>query len=694
MTVIDDARRAQDETSLEDQVRDMLPASKYHDIKMISGGDGTRRAKFRGNWVLNGHSRPVRIKVDKKVTDPRSQAMREKGYDTTNDATFLSQLPCDEATTNGVSPILDFEQKNGLIVSVEPEFNGTSLAEFFKDRQPTKEEFNQVLAGVTRAVQYVHDRGYYHRDLTDRNIMARRNGSGIETRLTDFEFSVPKERTDDTPFTTTGTRSLRDPLLSTQPYGDQSEIYQIAMNAVNLFRSEPLQLYNENGVDHDEHNKKVKKAILQLPKSIRKNHGKWIERALTVNSEERFAKFSDFVQAVDRARAPSMWERVKRNAKTIGTVAGITGALAVGAGGMLYGHAQKMYAEQIAEASIPRVETRWNGRGMEMFNDQIKLEVNLSGYNGEKKPENHQWYPHRNQFLRVEPGQELSFVAEISADIQRDETNSTAFVPFNGRFYIEGERFDDGSVVQEFIVNSENSDVAKRDYDMGYWNPSNKDFKLPSDMKEGVYIFAAEVFAPSEKERTKPYRWEEENSREVNNWAEAKIRFNHPDKAIARKRIPLVVGSPELAAEVYNLGFNWYKEDWDARKVNENISGYGYSIAPESAAHFFAEMPGTEYERYLSEGYRYLGLPNSEREGEGRDLIFHIRDSQGKIIGFTGVPVETRKVFPQSSVDEGHVKQQYEWDFGEVDKGFAGRLVAYRESLPYQTEVPKQEEKK
>lgn len=682
-----------DNDSLENRVRAALPQGKYHSIQLIEGGDGTRRAKFIAQWGINGSSRPVRIKVDKRLTDEYAVEMREKGYDTANDAATLSQLPYDEALAHGISPILDFEQKEGVIVTVEPEFlEAKSLGEFFDGKRPTKKEFDDFIIGLTRALKYAHEQGYYHRDITDRNLMIRKQNGKLETRLTDWEFAVHRDKVKDAPFTTTGSRSLRDPLLETQPYGDQSEIYQIAMNALTLFRKEPL-TWADNGDNSAPEKRKLalKKELSYLPRDIRKKHSSWIERSLSTDPKERFSSFEEFSEAIDKALKPSLFEQVKNRAKTIAAVAGITGALAVGAGGILYGHNQKIHAMQIEEASTPRVETHWNGRGLEMFNDQVKLEVNLTGFGGNDSSKNgHQWYPHYNRFLRVSPGDKLDFSAEIEGNIASTDSNSGAFVTFPGRFYIEGERFDDEKIANEFHLWIENADEAKREYDHGYYNPSKREFTIPKDLKEGVYILATEIFAPTEKERTSPYMGESEHSRTLNNWTKAKIRFNHPNKVIARKRIPLVVGNPEAATEVYNIGLRSFQTDWYARKLSDDMFSYGETIANQKGIRFFSEVSGDSYHN-LNRDTRSLGLPNSEKEREKKDLFFYTRDSQGRIIGFTAVPLESRAIFSEDSVREGRVKQSYMWDFGEVDRDFAERLVRYRENLPYQIELPKED---
>lgn len=663
-----------DESTLAEIVRDMLPKGKYHGIKPIET-PGTSRANFQGMWGRNGGARPVRIKVDKAVDSARKNRRRADGYDTANDATVLSHMPYDDVIEQGISPILDYEEADGVVVTVEPEFTeGLPLDKFFRWRKPSRQEFNQVVSGITRAVRCGHSYGFYHRDLNSNNLMARKRGNGLETRVTDWELAVPKESVQDAPFNTSGTRSLRDPLLETRSYGDQSEIYQIAMNAISLFSREALSWNNDLELkDPAKRKEAVRKAIGQMPKDIRKRHGKWIERSLSLDEKERFESFGEFADAISYACRPGFWERVKSHGKAIGIAGLTTAVLATGLGGAIYGHSEKVHAERIYEASMPRVVASWNGRGIEQFNKQIEFDVSLSGYVGQDR-DHFQWYPERNKFLRVVPGQNLEFVAKASSHIEREGSKSAAWLNVGGQFYIEGERFDDGKAVKTFNVATEDSDEGKRVYDEHYYNPSQQTFQVPSHLKEGVYVFVAEFYAPTEGERTREFIEKNEHYSISNGWHDAKIRFEEPGKGIARKRIPLVVGNPEQISEVYNIGFNWPMTSWYARKLEDSGLSCGEILAPREGIKFYTA--GGD-QKDLEED-----LPRSNRDGETREGYFCTRDSQGRIIGFTGVPLKSRAVFDETAVAKGYTRQDYFWDFGSIDRGFAERLVQYKESLP------------
>lgn len=638
------------------RVRRILPKDKYGPISRMEQEEGTRRAKFFGTW---GKERKVCHKVDKPVKGPHAVNLREKGYNTKRDIETLLGFDPVEAAEHRISPLLDFNEEEGLVISTEPLYEGAvSLGRFFAEKKPTRREFESIFGDVISAVKYANEHGVYHRDLNNNGIMVAREGGSLRARVTDWEVAVGADSVSDKPHTTVGSRSLRDPLLDVEGavYGSHAEMYQIAMNALSVLTGETLE---------EKDDASIKTAMKKIPRDIRKRHGGWIKNCLAQDKRFRPSDLSALANQFDKACKPGFFESIFRNSEVTGPVA-IASAIGTFAlvASLGYINWDKVnegaaeYAKALSNREKYQVSAVWDGSNLEIKNNLFELEMTARVGN-EKFPE--------KDFVVVDPIEKYISVDLKAYEMPREKGKYSSSYSLDGQLYIEGHKWKDGNVVEEFRIYPRNPDrsteYGRGSMHYGAW----LHLELPEDLPEGSHNVVAEIYAPSNDEIKDDHLGEE-------------VSFKNEGKAIARQRIPLVVGKPEHLVDLGEMRNTYPSMQFDFRDLVQDREHFIRGDTPSPNGNYFMASPLDGHLTFSEHGGYMRTLDPDKAENDGpRVYFFASYDSNGDRISYTGVPF-ARECINCNSVTRGHPESApdvYQWNVEFPDRGFAQELLDY-----------------
>ncbi len=643
---------------------------RYKNITLAPDGEGVQSRGFIG---FEG-SRKVFIKVGKSVPgiiDPMA-----------NDIRVQSDIPIDEASRNGISPLIDYKPFNGTYVTVEPLFDGGKpLADW--GRIEVKEDFEDFVRGLIHAdTALVDEYRYFHMDLHPRNIMLRKREGNLEVRLTDLKSAKKVDDAKTQSITTERNRFGRCPFLDAcfndeaGKYTESSEIYQIATNAIysvigqapvrydfasktaiNTFTGESV--LDENGkLDKDKHQAAIDEGKRRMPKKIRKAHGNWISEALTIDPEKRTKTLKRLDENFKTATSPGIIERVKRNLKTIA----MAGAATLTAAGLslipISNHYEELHKQEIEQASKYRVVTDFNGSGLEFSNNLVELKTHISKAGTV--------YHEDEKMIRANPGEKL-FTTITASKRPYPQERFEGVIGFEGQMYFEGHLFDDGALTKGFYVYPYEHDFTQHFGDQGFAG-SWININVPENFKPGVYVLAVELLSP-EAERQK-------RDKNLN-----KFEFSDPGKVLSRKRISVVVGEPENAVDFSYVRIHEWDSGFSLRDLNEEINSYSYRVARTENLEAVFEIPQENHYDYRKDDYGGLWLPKGS-DTKQKNLYTTITDDcTGNIVYFTGIPIQRKYIGqPDKPIDKG----LYWWNSGVPGREFAQELYDFRQSLESQ----------
>jgi serine/threonine protein kinase len=168
----------------------------------------------------------------------------------------------------------------------------------------------QVVAKVSRALHFAHEKGYIHRDVKSENILFRDDGEPV---LTDF--GIAKASNSSTQMTQQGKLIGTPQYMSPEqcrgrPLDGRSDIYSLGIILYEML-TQSVPFDGEDSVavclQH------VTKPIPRLP--ARQKHYQWlIDRMLAKKPEDRFATGNDLAGEIDKFLAGDL-SATKRNAK-------------------------------------------------------------------------------------------------------------------------------------------------------------------------------------------------------------------------------------------------------------------------------------------------------------------------------------------------------------------------------------------
>ncbi len=185
--------------------------------------------------------------------------------------------------------------------------DGVDLGRLVRARgQLSESQVRPILGQLARALEYVHQRGFVHRDLKPGNVMITRHG---EVKLTDFGLAVPAVVMDDRTITgyhaVMGTPAFMAPeQLMGGPLDRRTDVYALACLAYELLTGRTLfQAKSVPQLAQD-------KLTLTLPPAAEIGAGvsadlyEFLQRALRVNPDERPNSAAPFLGWAARCDPP------------------------------------------------------------------------------------------------------------------------------------------------------------------------------------------------------------------------------------------------------------------------------------------------------------------------------------------------------------------------------------------------------
>jgi len=648
--------------------------ANYYGVEPFNTRAGKRRDKFKVKW---GDGTRRIAKVNK----------REHAGSTENDVRHLRRMDLDEALANNVIPVVDYVEKDGRVMSFEPEFvDATSLMEYVEQNGTLGlKDFERFMSGVVKAERYmVEEKGIFHRDLNWFNILLRKGKSGLEVRVGDLDTATSVDNVSPKIMPTACSRDIRDPLLDKMftgeegMYGEGSEIYAMGMNAfvalngqapvkydfkagtaVNVYTGESL-LGEDGLVDRDKHERAIKEGKKRIPRRIRRRHGDWIQSATTLYPTQRTSTLESLAGDLDHVKGPTFWDKLRRSSAAIA----LTGMLAV-AGTNAFNvyfmgpEIERHNKEQFAEARKYKVEAAWDGGNLEIKNNLLELEV--------KARSDDDKFPDRD-FIRTKPGGFISVDLKAYEMPRKKGTYSSSY-SLSGQLYIEGHELEKGPV-REFDIHPRDPDRATDYGRAGMYYSKWFHLKVPESMPEGTHIIAAEIYAPTEEEMedSKFSRLGEE------------VSFKDPGKAIARVRVPIVVGNPENMVDLGEMGNKYPDKQFDFRSLVKRPEFVGGDTPAPQGAYFVASPADDHFEAQDHGGYIRTQEVGEADSDEHRVYYFASYDSGGNRISFTGIPLE-RECINGGQLARVPTPKHYKWNVEFPDRGLAHEMLKYSREI-------------
>lgn len=185
--------------------------------------------------------------------------------------------------------------------------DGVDLARLVRSRGRLAEsQVRPILGQLARALEYVHQRGFVHRDLKPGNVMITRNG---EVKLTDFGLAVPEVILDDQSPTgrqaILGTPAFMAPeQLAGGPLDRRTDVYALGCLAFELLTGQHL--FTSSNI----YELAQQKLALELPPAAQIGDGvgadlyQFLQGALRVDPDERPASAASLVGWAARCDPP------------------------------------------------------------------------------------------------------------------------------------------------------------------------------------------------------------------------------------------------------------------------------------------------------------------------------------------------------------------------------------------------------
>jgi serine/threonine protein kinase len=643
-----------EESKLLGLIKEKLPQDKYSDLQVCDeeNSEAGTRACFTGKW---GGGVPVFIKVDKTPKSENGQRHMDRGYNTGHEIDILTQIPIDEALDNSIVPIMDFHRDDETSIFVAPKAEGESLKRY-KERgmKIGFNDFKSLYTQVIRGSNFFKQKGLYHRDLSPQNIIINKNGK-LTAKIIDptnaCEISkLDNENHGSEYIPTSGAKIIRDPTLNAETkYSDANEIYAIGKNMLFSLTGESFEFDPLNSeFDSIAYQKLVKSAIKQLPNWARKKYGKILDKATTCDENKRYSTLEEFQSDFISAGKPNMWQQLVKS-RALPTIA--AAALVGGIGSYISIdnlHNDKKILEQVvAEAEKYPATAEWNGSDIELNNNLFEFNPTVA-----KREPFKQLYDKktRPEYLSLQPGDKLEIIPRPDLKPLPGKAGSYAGHYFPGKVYIEG--FKGIEFRTEGVIN----DPQK--YDMSGPNIPWVKLDIPKDIPQGVWNLAIELYAPVHKKNE--------------NYGSAldHIRFKNPGRAIARKRIPIVIGSPDTGINVTSVGLGNLTEYYDIQRIihtgKKLKKGLSYECSVPEINFKQIEVSDAESYNAIAGGVR-LPNPKNENEVTMQIIVRDINDGN-KIINYNAFPMKANKLGDNF----------YGWNWSLPGENFSKKLVEYR----------------
>ncbi len=639
--------------SLLEDLRDSF-GERITDIRSFEQAE--RNAGTKSIFTGRDGFRNVILTVVKQPRNGVAKSVVKAGYGLGNEISIAKRFGVDEASENHLAVTYEtLETKNGETVALSPEIQGVCLADYKGgfDLEGFRSFFGQAIS----TQQFMIGKGVYHRDLSPYNLLVRKNGK-LEALTIDLGSACEKETAKAETLTTRGARTVRDPRVFSNghKYGDAQEIYALAQNMLVALTGKPAVKYDAEQIkrwDPEAHDAAIKQAIKNLPKWARR---RWTDTFLgrisyedmiykAMSSEGNYSSISAFQDDFEKASKLRTWERIKKN-KAIPTL-GLLGLVGLGLG---YGvvdelRSDKQVLEQIVqEARKYQVTTEWDGFELELNNNLLELTPSIakrepykSIYNEDVKP----------RFIKLEKGDKLYVMPTSQLKPLPGEASRFGGKAFRGKVYFEG------FPATEFFSDPIIPDPSQ--YDMSGPMIPHLKINVPEDMPEGVWNLAIELYSPSGPDG--------ENFISMFDF----INFENPGRAIARKRIPVIIGNPEVTLNPRSFKVGAYSEYLSLERLAGNVDptkkgiSYEYSI-PEIG---YKEIETQEKCSFNPPCSRFSEMPNPTDEREVTLQII-IRDG-GKIVNYSAFPIRGKKV-----------GKSCWWDWSVPGPSFSEKLVQYR----------------
>lgn len=670
-------------------LEDMLPKDKYGNISPFTIEIGAQKNCFTAEQGRNGNTRSVFIGTDKAPESPAAQLLADKGYTVTNEVDVALGLPVDDAITHHVNPLLDYFAKNGQIAAVSPLFtNSKSLRRMVKEEGAlTKSELKQVCSQIIKGESYLVSQGLIHRDLNPGNVLIRRNGKRLESRLADLT-AAGKLNSDSQETVPTGGNAVRDPYYGKvfsdrQTTGVQNDLYAIGMNAIYAISKSipvyynPLQktgidssthesILDEKGqIDAQKHDKIIERSISQFPKWAKK-HANWIRRC--VKSENRYENIVQLQKDFEEASNPTFFEKLNglKTKTKVALASGLVALVGTGIGFAKHESAKRHNTEiqhkaEMFEAGKYQVKSTWNGNPIEIENNlcNIELKAHVKGRWTNSFPD--------IKFLRVAPGDEIDLYVEARETSwpRKDFAMLSSFpvqvymngIPITGKSNITRSESTKGAINSYASSVEFNRAVT---YDMGGPFGLNLDVVIPTNTPNGVYNLSVAMYPPEKVDRS--YNQD--------------AKFSSTNNAISLKSIPIVVGDNTDSIHMREICIDNY---YDHAIFNRTEEAKMYSPRKEDKEKYSVafSIPVERETIYCSfDDFFRFSLPQGTNISSGM-LQMAIFNRTGDIVNYNSVPIQREHI----------ANDYYNWKFGQMTRDFPTKAIEERQKLAEQIKI-------
>jgi len=651
--------------------------ANYQDVQLV--GEGAQSYIFSAKWGPEGEETRT-IKVDKtSLASPRAVRYRERGCDTLNHVHSLAMLP--QAQRNNIVGLVDYRdltQEHGVTLSVHPFIDGETLEEVVSNGPLEVEKVTKTFSQLLDAAAYYMGHGQVHRDINPTNILLDENG---EVSLLDFVNAGEQGNLEPKALPTAGNRWVMDPLLlerfvgEERTYGPDSDFYAMGDNLYYAVTGRHVReldpdrgilndaltgesLLDEQGkIDRNKTRKFLDNALSQLPKKARKFRS-IIERCMTLDTEKRYSSIEELKSDFGKATSQSFWRSSVGKAIAFSLFGVSSIALALGFG--IYNQRQRVSTleKEVKEAEKYLVASRWDGDGLEYTTNLVNLDVYAFLMDTKEvyttKPKD--WLCGNKKivdFLRVKPGDQIyvhANVKEIAKPKIKGEHVYTGTLA--GKIYFEGYKGKD-----EMMLPAD-CDEAGLYYCGGMvshlYGGFSEDLDVPENISDGLHFLVTEIHAPKE-----PYQ--------------KGLKFANPGSILCRRRIPVVVGDlPEdkiVFLSVLSLDYdNFFHLNRIGSAKHERIAK-GLEVEISLPEENYKEIC-TQRNNYANYFSGHFGLPKGN-DTEEKVLQFLVRDKEGKIIHYTFMPAQRKKI----------IEDTYWWQLAIPTNNFSEKIIRYREKL-------------
>ncbi len=619
--------------SLLERIVAILPP-KYQEFTKFEEEIGGTREIFIANWGRNGE-RKVAIKVDKFPKSKNAEYHTRRGYTTSHEIDISLKINPEEAIEHHIISLVDYYEKDDLVVSVEPWFeNSKSLKKIIKEQGTlTPAEFEQVFSQVLEAVRFlIKDKELYHRDLNPSNILIRKEGKKLEARITDLANACSVNDVTAKPRPTAGARLITDPCLGSTftgfptQYDQSSEIYALGVNmllaltgktafkydidngtAIQYYEGIRSVLDKEGKLDFLAHNWVLTEAVNKIPWRTRK-FKEIIHWCMIAERSQRISSIDELIKRFNEASKHSLRDIGRKGlaAAMIGATVAVIPAL------YLSNKTTKDLESQVKEANKYKVVTAWDRESLEVSNNLLEIKATVSS------SDLRAYFP-KDSFVTAKIGDNLSVSIGLRSRPVPNNRDESCNV-YEGKVYLEG-------------FSGEKFYVTSRVHDRSFHDEGNyggySTVSIPNTLPEGTYMLVAEIYSP--------------NLSELSEERQQKCPYNFTEsgRIMARKRIPIVVGNPKEA--VYTSALRLGDDEVEFRNVGEKLSGPFKTLNKEIT--YEIRIPELQWNRslpenpYNSNSYQaVLFLPNC-KENEQHTLIVLAKMNQ-KIISSTFFPIQ------------------------------------------------------